>query len=559
MTVLVTTQTIPFSWAATQRARIYFVQPLESGLSATPPFTHPPGTAACAWPYLKAAISADIAQPWGGPVIFVVPELTIDPSLLPELRALWANAPANRLLVAGLGHLTAAQCDEVEPGAGSTPAFWERPAEDHLFANGALVLPGPYLEAKNSPSRWEREAGCHRPYARLRIFQGTDFCFAVLICSEMNDEGARNELNVRLRPFDLDAIFWLQHNPSPRRPDFHPLIDGILDRNSKALIVSANKAPQEGRRSREYGASGFLLRADRLETDKRNLARPNLSVEGVTNAVARAMLPQYSAVVQCVETIRPEAVPTTATDGARNRLLATVFPYDVTNGQLTARPNGAHVPELVASGHAAAAARARLTDPTLAAVEPRRAEIIRDFAQAANDLPLFLDHALRRPRPGHLHDAFQSHTPAGACRCWPHRENLDSLFAPDHRTAISELVLAMAAIPTASAAFLQRSNVSVSVNGKDRNLLLAWGEDRSSETFEREYWGPVREELIPRPAVVLDCRRSLLAGLDASRPAPRELDAASATPPELPRLYGEEFWAPVRFGGLDEALSELFA
>lgn len=557
MTITVTTQAISFSWPASERARIYLIQPLESGLSHDAPFIHAPGTVHCAWPSLKAAISADIAQPWGGPVIFVVPELTIAPTLVQEVRALWSGTSSNRLLVAGLGHLTATQCDEVEPGAGSTAALWERAAEPQLFANGALVLPGPFLEAKNSPSKWEREKGCHRPYARLRIFQGESFCFVVLICSEMNDEGARNELLNLLSPYHLDAVFWLQHNPQPRHANFQPLIDGILDRHSKALIICANKAPREGHRN-EYGVSGFLLRADRMETDKRSLARPNLAVEGVTNSVTRAILPQYAAAVHCVETIGPGAIATTATDAARNRLLGTIRPFDVLNGQLAARADGAHVGELVAAGQFGAVTRSHLDVAAVTAIAPRQDAIVRSFSQSANGLALFLDHAFRQPRPGNPHDAFHSHTPAAACRCWTHRENLDSLYGPDRRAAVSELVLALAALPSGSAEFSRRSNVSLTVGGQTRSLLLVWGEDKNSEAFENDYWGPSRKELVPTPAVVLDCRANPLAGVDASRPAPRERDAGSSVEPELKRLYGDQFWASIRNGAIEEALGELF-
>lgn len=556
MTVSIATQQISFSWRPAERARIYLIQPLASGLTGTAPYTHAPGTAACAWPSLSAAISGANTEAWGGPVIFVVPELTLDPSLLAQIRTEFGTG-RNRLLVAGLGHLTAAQCDQVETGVGSTPGLWERPAESHLFANGALVLPGPFLEAKNAPSRWERAAGCHWPHLRLRIFEGTEFRFAVLICSEMNDEGARSELLRLLAPYNLDAVFWLQHNPSPRHKAFTPLIEGLLDRNSGAFVICANKSSDPPRNG-HYGASGFLLRADRMESDKRSLARPNAVLEGVSSIVARAVLPQYGAAVHCIETIRPAAVDRDATDSAANRLLATIRAFGVQNGQLVPLPDGSHVTELLEAGGAAAVTRAGLNAGMLASIATRKSDAVSRFARSADDLILFLDHAFRRMRPDHVHNVFKPHTPAAACRCWKHRENFDSLFAVEERTAVAELVLAMAAMPEATPTFKPRANVSITLAGEPRQLLLAWGEDMASEKFEREYQGPERAELIPKPAVVLDCRRSRLPPLDASRPAPDERDAASAQEPVLPRLYGEEFWSEVRSEKITEGLTRLY-
>ena len=558
VTVTVTTQPVAFSWPAATRARIYFIQPLESGLTTSAPFTHRPSDDDRAWPSLIAALEADTADPWSGPVIFVVPELTIDASHVESLRARWASMSPNRLLVGGLGHLTAAQCDEVEPSTVTNGSLWERPADPDRYANAAIVLPGPFLEAKNSPSKWERDHSCHRAHARLRVFEGDGFRFVVLICSEMNDAGARNDLLEALSPHNLDAVFWLQHNPAPRHQDFQGLVEGILDRHSKAIIVCANKSSAKGRGDGAYGASGFLLRANRMERDKRFLARPNIAIEGVSDEVTRAILPQYSAAVHWVDTIRPAAVGTGTTDSARNRLLETACAYDLTNARIQSRPDGHHVVELVATGEREAAERSCLESSMLGSLATRQDLIVQWFARAANDLFLFLDHALRRLTPAHTHEPALPHSPAAACRCWIHRENFDSLFAPKPSAGVAELVLAVAAMPTATPVFKRRTNVSVDVAGTNRDLLVAWGEDRTSDDFEREYGGPNRAEFVPRPAIVLDCRRKQLTVIDASRPAPDLVDAASASEPMLRRLYGAEFWASVRSGTIDRAVSSLF-
>jgi hypothetical protein len=556
MPISVSSQNVAFSWPPSERGRFYLIQPQESGLTGDPPFTHVPGTPKCAWPSLKAAIANDVANPWAGPVVFVVPELTIHPSSVEELRRLWATVPSNRLLVAGMGHLTSAQCDDLEAGSGSALALWERPAQPDLFANAALVLPGPFLEAKNSPSKWERDRACHRAHTRLRVFNGNGFCFAVLICSDMNDEGARNDLLHQLNPYSLDAIFWLQHNPSPRHDDFLPLLEGLLDRHSSAIIVCANKAPKRGRR--DYGASGFVLRADRLEQDKRWLARPNLAIEGLSASVARAVLPQYSAALHSIDTIRPAGIAPAGSEGERNRLLEVVVPYDLVENTLRSRRDGQHIIDLIEQGLPSAISRSRLGKQVRASIEARRITVVQNFAQAANALILFLDHAFGRNQPARHHDSFQSHTPAAACRCWEHRQDFDLLFGQEKSVAVSELSLALAAMEDAEAAFSRRANTSIRISGSKRELLLASGEDKTSERFENEYWGTARSDFIPRPAVVLDCRPRLLAGVNASRPAPAKRDAANALGPELPRLYGDQFWQSCRNGSLKKKLEELF-
>lgn len=556
MGVAVTTCPIACKWHPGDRAHIYLIQPAAAGLSETAPFTHRPSTSDCAWPSLQAAILADIAKPWDGPVFFVVPELTIDPSLVGELRDVWARTPKNRLLVAGLGHLTSAQCDSVESGVGATLTNWECAPATGLYANGALILPGPYLEAKNSPSKWERQQGCHWPGARLRVFQGDGFCFAVLICSDMSDEGARNDLLGKLSPFQLDAVFWLQHNPRPRHPDFQPLVEGLLDRHSKALIICANKAPVEGNRM-EYGASGFLLRANRLEKDKRTMGRPNLVLEGASEAVARAVVTDYSAAVICIDTIHPGAIDIGSSDGARNRLLSSATPYDVETTRLVRREDARHISDLLAAGSADALARAKLTDKECSKFANRQATVMTVLRQSSEALALFLDHALLGKHPGKFHDGFQSHIPAAACRCWGHRENFDSLFSSTTSSAVAEMLIALAVLPDATTKFERRSNVSLRFGGSSHSVLLASGADMDSAAFEGAYSGGMQTELVARPAIVLNCRRKLLPGLDASRAAPRVFDAASSKGPMQARIYGDEFWSAVKDGTLDAVLGGL--
>ena len=178
---------VDLQWNLRELATFWILQPIAQGLSASAPCSHREGPPGSPLQLLEAALAQDRQLNPPGPVFFVLPELSVDAEALGQLRSLVRTLPAGRAVIAGLGHLTQQQCDSMEAGVGGDPQLWRTTWAIDRYANAAAICVGSqiWLEAKDWPSPFEEQANCHQPHARVRIFRGKGFSFAVLICSEV--------------------------------------------------------------------------------------------------------------------------------------------------------------------------------------------------------------------------------------------------------------------------------------------------------------------------------------------------------------------------------------
>ena len=103
------------NWPPGTLARVWFCQPALS-LSAQPPYIPVAPASTLALFEAVLALDAALGQPEAGaPSIIIMPELALAPTDVLRVLELMATARANTLLVAGVGQMTQAQVDTIEP------------------------------------------------------------------------------------------------------------------------------------------------------------------------------------------------------------------------------------------------------------------------------------------------------------------------------------------------------------------------------------------------------------------------------------------------------------
>ena len=140
------------NWPPGTLARVWFCQPALS-LSAQPPYIPVAPASTLALFEAVLALDAALGQPEAGaPSIIIMPELALAPTDVLRVLELMATARANTLLVAGVGQMTQAQVDTIEPDRAT---LFEASAQN-LYANCALIVCAgaarAYLQPKIVPS-----------------------------------------------------------------------------------------------------------------------------------------------------------------------------------------------------------------------------------------------------------------------------------------------------------------------------------------------------------------------------------------------------------------------
>lgn len=516
------------------------------------PFHHP-ATDEDTWPLLEAVLKA--SRDSKDPTVYVVPELTLDPNLIPKVRSAVEDLPPRHVLVAGIGHLTAQQCEQVE--AGSARRF-NSPWPESRFANCALIgAPGEdncWVEGKRWPSQWEQREGCHQACNTMRVYRLGSYRFAVVICADM--AAPDSSWVKRLSREKPDIIFWLQDNPKPRHQDFlKPLVELLGPSGSRPLVVCCNKAPETGRSP--HGASGFITGADFFPRQKSQFpTTPHISTESVCSkaALTRATLVRYDASAHLVRSVMPSEVPAERND-ARRSLLQEVTPYLLTAGELRPSLEPRHAQHLFDAGRNAAKTRARRAGLNEGRSSLLDAELPRVESQVCADASLLLcllDAALVQAGAAWTHANHESHSPAAACDCWEHRRNFDTLYrvegGREDPTAeyLGELLLALSS--------LQLSGIDVKYksfgDGKGPGLAIASRGERlvvavhegTPDAFKRRYFGADKPYFISRvSAIVLEVNRPT-SSTDATDVLLDDGLAADRAGTDLRALYGGEFW-----------------
>ena len=249
-------------WPRGTSARIWFCQP-QVELTTPAPFR--PTIAGRSLDILRAVLDRDAQKgaPAGdAPSIVLLPELSIDIADIAAVRGLLSAARTNTLLICGVGHMSAADVNSIEPSF----HLCGEPIAGH-YANCALIGCGGtdeiFLQPKVVASR--EELDCHWPGKVIRYFVGEFFSFVVLICSEMLDRAqARTTIHEVLNKLaedsqQLAAIFWLQHNPKPRSVDFSQSLGELThpDRPTVFVVGSRKQCPP---RFENFAASGALFK-----------------------------------------------------------------------------------------------------------------------------------------------------------------------------------------------------------------------------------------------------------------------------------------------------------
>lgn len=538
----------------------WLLQPPAGELSHEAPYHHAIDSPTRPLELLRAAIALDAQQRLAGPVLFVVPELTLCGTTIESVRALGAALLPNRALILGYGHLREDQCEAIEPNTGKNPELWLRPWSDHHYANAAAVITrdSSHLEAKNWRSNYEYLAACHLPHTRLRIFQAAGFSFAVVICSELLTTAPGTYLE-RLARDDVDLVLWLQHNPHPRHSDFSPALGSLFRfTGDQRLVLSLNKQPDVGTRA-PYGVTCAYAPAPSFGAKKDRVLRPNFATEPLAedaHEVSRAVFVRYDAAAHQLHTVLPAHIPA---GGAPGQFMTELVPYRFADGSLRVSDEPEHYRTLFSAGEKSAWEQTGL-DPTeagLAAEIQGQLEQVKDqFFRSPSLLLNFLDTAFVRSSSSR-HANHVAHSPAARCDCWAHRRNFDSLFETGMPARVVELLLAIAALRAAGHPVQPNEEcVRETANLAVDDLKLVLGS--SSVTlgdFVQEYFH--HHHVTERPLmIVLRSERSIALPRSAARHAVvGRLNAARVAPITPRMISGPEFWQSVR----DRTLADRFA
>jgi len=557
-------------WPRGAAARIWFCQP-QVQLPAIAPFR--PVNAVQSLDILRAVLDRDDQMGpsvGGAPSIVLLPELSIGPDDVAAVRGLISAARTNTLLICGIGHMTAADVDSIEP---STHLCGD-PIAEH-YANCALIGCGGtdkiFLQPKVVASR--EELDCHWPGRVVRYFVGGFFQFIVVICSEMLDRaqamttirGVLDKLAENGR--QLSAVFWLQHNPKPRSGDFSQSLEELahLDRPTIFVVGSRNQYPP---RLENFAVSGAIFKKAALPKYFNVLTRAFHYVEPVRDSaiLSRVVLLRYDVDVNLVETALASAIE----DGdrtQRSQLFGSVNPKVLQNGALADSVDNTHLVEIVS--------RAR---NMALAVTPTQTVRIHEFAAALASLGTrrfqdFLDRAIvPRPRDeSNRHAAGQQHEGGDYfCDCWQHRQCID--FLCDKEIAaepVAQLLLALATIAAqglnVSLIPVTDSPANIRLSGPlgEFNLCIVYPFHFDAEETETSIRGGARPKTSEPGYIVLGTSgragRPSLARISQAVARPTApLQAANASAPTLKAIYYDELATSATTGNLAQLLQRRF-
>jgi predicted amidohydrolase len=293
-------------WPKEESIYFWFLQPPGSGLRTDPPYYIESKAGRSSYKLLEAAIVETRKRRLGPAVVYLLPELAIAPDDLSNLCSLAADLPENHLLIAGLGHLTRDQCEQIEPGS-SAPDRWDRDWGGGRYANAAMIAAKhkAYLQGKNFPSSPEKTSDVHMFAKCLRVFASSAVKLGVVICSEMLDHSGVSSFIKPLAEKQLDLLFWIQANERPRHPLFSQQIaEFFRSKTSNPLLVSVNVRPDEMSRA-PFGGSSIFAPVECFSRGKENLARPYWVCEPACPGAARAVFVRYDSDAILVKTARP--------------------------------------------------------------------------------------------------------------------------------------------------------------------------------------------------------------------------------------------------------------
>lgn len=286
--------------------------------------------------------------PREAPALILLPEFSVAPQEIPQLRDLIGSARPNTLFVVGVGQMAEAEALAIEPRA----ALWAGQSDNRL-TNCAIIGVGGlqqlYLQPKILPSRWERDY--HWPGATIRYFTGDFIQFIVVLCSELlprpEDETtiARAIKELRRKGHGLNLVIWIQHSPDPRSDEFHQSLARLTYYRATVLVVSSGSSA--GHRLRNFGVSGAIVPTDCLPRSFLDLDRRFHYAEPVGSDVplSRVVLLRYDADVYRVETILADVL-TPASGAARGEFFHQASPYLLDGDHLAESENNIHLVDI---------------------------------------------------------------------------------------------------------------------------------------------------------------------------------------------------------------------
>ena len=420
-------------WPPGSSARLWFCQPRVE-LTAQAPFS--PTTGAESLDLLRAVLDLDArmgAPADGAPSIILLPELSVSRTDLDAVRGAIRGARANLLLIAGMGHMSGAEIDAIEPSGN----LCGEPIVGH-YANCALIACSGsdqvFLQPKVVASR--EELDCHWPGTVVRYFNARNFSFVVLICSEMLDRAqARTTIRAVLDKLgednrQLGAIFWLQHNPKPRAIDFSQSLEEVSRLERPTLFVVGTRGSHPPR-FENHAVSGAVFRKSTLPAHFNVLTRQFHYAEPVAECepLSRLVLLRYDVDVNLVDTALASAIQDEDRT-PRSQLFSRVVPFVRNGGALADSNENRHLSEILTRSRDRAAATdvartARIHSITeqLVALGTGRFQEFLDLAILPRPASEALRHAGVQPHPGGDY----------SCRCWIHRECIDHGSGRVHR------------------------------------------------------------------------------------------------------------------------------
>jgi len=564
------------SWTRGTSGRLWYGQPATTISGAQPIVPLAEGGKTVGLRLLEATLKSEgvFPAPEGAPAFIVLPEFAVHPTEAQAAIALAKGTRRNTVVVFGLGHITDAQAQVLEPGAN----LWDGPAEGRLTNCAVVVFGGSgrtFLQPKIVRSRWEE--GGHWPGRVVRYFVGQNYQFIVVICSELLDrpDGATTARAIvdRLdeRGRQLSLVVWIQHNPRPRSPEFAAGIEEFVKLRSTTVVVGS-RAVRSTARLNKFAVSGAFLPHDSLPNHFDLLTKRFHYVEPVPDVSrqSRLVLLRYDADVYRVQTTLARWV-----DGddraARGALFEEAQPYILDGEALAPSNSNAHLEDICARPVRIACDRV----PRLTVSIRKMAEQLCSLGTVEFMAVLDVGVLPRSPIPGEHHVAGVMH-PAGdgECRCWRHRECID--FVSDEEASaepVAHLLAAMAAIDVAGliVRFVydrgRRTNLVIRLGVGDMAVGLVFPFHLDAEGTEEGIWGRDRVSLIDSAYIVLGVgeraalpsMRLRVASIDSAMARPvGAIRAGMAAAPVLRAVYAAEFWKAEELGSLREVLGARF-
>lgn len=558
-------------WPRGTSARVWFCQPLVE-LTAPAPFR--PTAAVRSLDILRAVLARDAQMgppAAGAPSIVLLPELSVAPADVGNVRALISAARANTLVICGIGHMAAADLDPIEDSV----HLCGQPVAGH-YANCALVGCGGsnqvFLQPKVVASR--EELDCHWAGRVVRYFGGAFFSFVVFICSEMLDRAqARTTIREVFERLDEGnqqppVVFWLQHNPKPRSLDFSQSLEVLshVDRPTAFVVGSRNACPP---RLENFSVSGALFKKGALPRHFNVLTRKFHYVEPVLEStdLSRVVLLRYDVDVNLVETTLANAIEDDDRT-PRSQLFGSVVPFVLQNGGLVDSDDNTHLGEIVRRARDTAAA----TDATQTArIDAVTEQLVSLGTPRFQD---FLDRAIvPKPRDEQRrHAAGQQHVQGDYfCDCWAHRRCIDLLCGDaDAAAPVAHVLLALARIAAQGLEIslipLPDSPANVRLSGASGqfDLCVVYPFNFDADATEMAIRGGARPKVSAEPGYIVlgtsgRAGRPALAQISQAVARPvAPLQAAVATEPLLRAVYNDELTASETAGTLPQLLQQRF-